>query len=89
MHSSTQLIYYTIFLSDCLLLLLVSTCVSCCDLIHFAERAVGPQERRPLPGLHDQFGFRQRLGGPDSHGVLQRYHLLTWLQTPNKCLIDS
>lgn len=41
-----------------------------CDLILFAERAVGPQERRPLPGLHDQFGFRQRLGGPDSHGEL-------------------
>lgn len=39
------------------------------------EGAVRPQEHRHLPGLHHQFFFRQRLGGPDPHGVLQRYGL--------------
>lgn len=39
-------------------------------LIPSAEGAVRPQEHSQLPGLHNQRGVGQRLGGPDPHGVL-------------------
>lgn len=56
--------------------LLMSKCISISHLPNLfvfisLERVVGPQEYRAVPGLSNQRGGRQCMGGSDSDGVLQ------------------